>query len=67
MLIGMNAVTTLLFFIFYHPPSFNMKHDRASKWLFIKNFDYIGIFLAVLGMLLMLMGQYIISPTIEPG
>lgn len=56
MLIGMNAVSTLLFYIFYHPPSFAMKHDNARKWEFVKNFDYFGTFLVILGMMLVLMG-----------
>jgi hypothetical protein len=33
-----------------------MKHDSASKWKFIKDFDYLGMVIFVLGLLLMLMG-----------
>lgn len=33
-----------------------MKHKDGQKWEFVKNFDYIGMFLAVLGMMLLLMG-----------
>jgi hypothetical protein len=56
MMIGMNAVSTLLFYLFYHPPSFAMKHDPNRKWEFIKNFDYFGVFVFALGLMLMLMG-----------
>ena len=52
----MNAVASLSWFLFYHPPTFNMKHRRQSKMKFIKDFDYFGTFLVTLGLLLFLMG-----------
>ncbi|CAK7235759.1 hypothetical protein SCUCBS95973_009376 [Sporothrix curviconia] len=55
-LIALNAATTLLFFFFYHPPTFRMKHAAASKMQFVKHFDYLGILLVTLGLLLFLMG-----------
>ncbi|CAK7215234.1 hypothetical protein SBRCBS47491_002413 [Sporothrix bragantina] len=55
-LIALNAITTALFFFFYHPPTFRMKHASANKKKFIKDFDYLGIFLVTLGLLLFLMG-----------
>jgi hypothetical protein len=56
MMIAMNATSTLLFYLFYHPPSFAMKHDPNRKWEFIKNFDYAGTLMYALGIMLMLMG-----------
>lgn len=55
-LIALNAITTVLFYFFYHPPTFRMKHASANKKEFIKHFDYLGIFLVTLGLLLFLMG-----------
>lgn len=55
-LTGMNALCTTLWFLFYRPPNFHMKHANARKIQFIKDFDYIGTILFILGMLLFLMG-----------
>ncbi|KAF2817251.1 TRI12-domain-containing protein [Mytilinidion resinicola] len=55
-LIALNKLSTILFYVFYHPPSFAMKHDTARKWEFVKNFDYIGMVLAISALLLLLMG-----------
>ena len=55
-LIAMNALCTASWYFFYWPPSFAMKHDAARKWQFIKEFDYVGMLLATLGLLLFLMG-----------
>ncbi|KIH93737.1 hypothetical protein SPBR_04155 [Sporothrix brasiliensis 5110] len=55
-LIALNAITTVLFYVFYHPPTFHMKHASANKQAFIKHFDYLGIVLVTLGLLLFLMG-----------
>lgn len=56
LLIAMNVVCTACWYFCYYPPSFEMKHSRASKMEYIKNFDYMGTFLATLGQLLFLMG-----------
>ncbi|CAK7242006.1 MAG: hypothetical protein STHCBS139747_003480 [Sporothrix thermara] len=55
-LVGINAATTLLFVCFYHPPTFRMKHAAASKAAFVRHFDYLGVVLVTLGLLLFLMG-----------
>jgi hypothetical protein len=56
LLIAMNAAGTACWFFFYHPPNFEMKHGRGKKMQFIKDFDYIGMGLVTLGLLLFLMG-----------
>jgi hypothetical protein len=56
LLVGLNAMSTLLFILFYFPPTFGMKHDAARKWEFVKNFDYLGMLIATAGLLLLIMG-----------
>ncbi|PGH26769.1 hypothetical protein AJ80_01533 [Polytolypa hystricis UAMH7299] len=55
-LIAMNAFGLFCWVLFYHPPTFGMKHGKQSKMQFIKHFDYVGTFMLVLGLLLFLMG-----------
>ncbi|CAK7221714.1 hypothetical protein SEUCBS140593_004659 [Sporothrix eucalyptigena] len=56
LLIAMNTTALICWFLFYHPPTFNMKHSRQRKIQFIKHFDYVGTFLVALGLLLFFMG-----------
>lgn len=56
LLIAINAVALACWVIFYHPPTFQMKHGNDKVMRYIKNFDYIGTFLYVAGILLFLMG-----------
>lgn len=48
-----NGLTALLYAVFYFPPSFHQKHgaDTVIRW--IKNYDYIGMFLYLAGLLLL--------------
>lgn len=55
-LIAANGASLICWILFYHPPTFHMKHRNASKRLFIKNLDYGGIFLYTAGLLLLLLG-----------
>jgi MFS family permease len=52
------VVTAVLLFFFYHPPTFETKHqvDRKTKWQLIKEIDYIGLILFTAGCLLLLLG-----------
>jgi len=50
-----NGVATLLWTIFYHPPTFAMV-SRRVKLQIIKDFDYIGFILSIGGILVLLMG-----------
>jgi hypothetical protein len=56
LLTALNVVTTLCWVFFYHPPNFQMKHGKGRMWQYIKDFDYLGAFFLILGMLLFLMG-----------
>lgn len=56
LLIALNAVSTMAFFLCYRPPTFTMKHGASRKLEFIKNFDYVGTLMLTLGLLLFLMG-----------
>ena len=42
LLIALNAVALICWVLFYHPPTFHMKHENESVWKYIKNFDYVG-------------------------
>lgn len=56
-LIGVNTVSFLCWFFFYHPPTFHMKHgENASVMKYIKDFDYIGTIIYTGGLLILLMG-----------
>lgn len=55
-LIAANGASIILWVIFYHPPTFHMKHENQTKRYFIKNLDYGGIILYSAGLLLLLLG-----------
>lgn len=47
LLTALNVVSILLFYFFYHPPSFNLLHQRmTAKELFL-GFDWVGVFLFI--------------------
>ena len=52
------AVTAILVFLFYKPPSFETKHggEFKSKLTLVKELDYVGLFLFATGLTLMLIG-----------
>ncbi|CAK7242647.1 MAG: hypothetical protein STHCBS139747_004143 [Sporothrix thermara] len=56
LLVGVNGLGLLCWVLFYHPPTFEMKHHNASKMAFVKNFDYIGTFFYLGGLLLFVLG-----------
>ncbi|OAA60363.1 Fungal trichothecene efflux pump [Niveomyces insectorum RCEF 264] len=55
-LIGVNGLGLLCWVLFYHPPTFEMKHRNASKMEFVKHFDYIGTVLYLGGLLIFVLG-----------
>jgi len=55
-MIIVNAISGILYFFFYHPPTFEMKHKRRSKMQVFKDFDFIGCLLFTAGLLLFVMG-----------
>lgn len=48
----LNATSTVLWFIFYHPPTFIMLQGRKSKYQMVLSFDYAGFVLVSLSNLL---------------
>ncbi|KAL1891973.1 hypothetical protein Sste5346_007317 [Sporothrix stenoceras] len=56
LLIGVNGLGLLCWVLFYHPPTFEMKHRNASKMAFVKNFDYVGTVLYLGGLLIFVLG-----------
>lgn len=52
------AVTAILVFFFYKPPSFQTKHgdENKSKLQLLKELDFIGLFLFASGLTLLLIG-----------
>jgi hypothetical protein len=56
-LIGIQLSSFLCWVLFYHPPSFKMKHGQnASVFTYVKNFDYAGTALYTGGLLVFMMG-----------
>lgn len=51
-----DALSTILYFIFYHPPHFGELHRSRSRMQELKDLDYGGIVLFIAGLLLFLMG-----------
>ena len=56
LMIIVNALSGTLYFLFYHPPTFNMKYKNRSKMQQFKDFDFIGCILFTAGLLLFVMG-----------
>lgn len=56
LMVAVNAVSGILYFFFYHPPTFEIKFTSRTKMQQLKNFDYIGTFLFAAGLLLFMMG-----------
>lgn len=58
LMIAIDAVAAAAFFLFYHPPTFSMKHarDKHTKLQILKDFDYIGLVLFAGGFVVFLLG-----------
>ncbi|TPX16859.1 uncharacterized protein E0L32_003421 [Thyridium curvatum] len=50
------ALAIVLLFFGYHPPTFELLHERKTKRQLMKQLDYVGIFLWIAGLTLALMG-----------
>ncbi|KAI0433868.1 fungal trichothecene efflux pump [Xylaria sp. FL1042] len=50
------AVATVLLFLFYHPPTFDLLHERKTKRQILAQLDYVGTFLWIAGLTLFLIG-----------
>lgn len=56
LLIIANVTAAALYSLFYFPPSFHQKHGADTIMRWVKNYDYIGMFLYVAGLLLFILG-----------
>jgi len=56
LLIILNGIATLLYFTFYYPPTFEMKHGKETKMRILRDFDYIGAVGLIAGVTLFLIG-----------
>jgi hypothetical protein len=54
--IGLNAASTLCWFIFYHPPRFDKLHNNRTLKDELRAMDWSGIVLFVAGVFLFLLG-----------
>lgn len=54
--IAFTGVATLLFYFFYHPPTFEMLHTKRTLKQTLKTLDLIGLVLVASGLTLFLMG-----------
>ncbi|KAB5540566.1 fungal trichothecene efflux pump [Coniochaeta sp. 2T2.1] len=55
-LIALNTASLACWLLFYHPPTFRMKHGNASVMKYIKEFDYVGTTIYTGGLLILIMG-----------
>ncbi|KIW96791.1 uncharacterized protein Z519_02182 [Cladophialophora bantiana CBS 173.52] len=55
-LIGLNALTVLLWVLCYHPPTFKMLHRRKSAMEIVLQFDWIGLVIYSLSLILFILG-----------
>lgn len=56
LIIAINCFSTLCWVLFYHPPTFRMKHKSTSRMTILRKFDYVGLILFTGGFLIFLMG-----------
>ena len=58
LMIALSGVSTLLFYVFYHPPTFELLHKGSRKTLsaVLRMIDFGGIFLLTVGLVLFLLG-----------
>lgn len=55
-MIILNAISGLLFALFYFPPTFHMKFENRTKMQQLRDFDFIGTILFLAGFVLFLLG-----------
>ena len=58
LMIPIDAVAAVAFFVYYHPPTFRMKYveDKNTKLQILKDFDYVGLILYAGGLVIFLLG-----------
>ena len=50
------GLAIICLFVFYHPPTFELLHERKTKREILKSLDYVGIFLWTAGLTIFLVG-----------
>lgn len=45
LLVALNGLSTILFYLCYHPPTFKMLHRRTALFHLLKTFDWVGLVL----------------------
>ncbi|KAF1362122.1 TRI12-domain-containing protein [Lizonia empirigonia] len=55
-LIGVNAISTLCWYFFYHPPTYKMLHRRTAAKDLLLHFDWVGLVLFTGSLFTFLMG-----------
>ncbi|KAH7029838.1 fungal trichothecene efflux pump [Microdochium trichocladiopsis] len=50
------GLAIICLYMFYHPPTFELLHERKTKRQLMKELDYVGLFLWTAGLTLFLMG-----------
>ncbi|ERT01155.1 hypothetical protein HMPREF1624_02396 [Sporothrix schenckii ATCC 58251] len=55
-LVAVNSASFLCWLLFYHPPTFHMKHQNERMATYLREFDYVGTVLFSGGLLLLMMG-----------
>jgi MFS family permease len=52
----LNFVALACFYVFYHPPTFKMKHRHQTRREYLKQIDVVGIFLFCAGIVIFILG-----------
>lgn len=55
-MIGVDALSALCWYLFYHPPTFKMLHRRKLAADLLKGFDWIGLLLYVGSLTILIFG-----------
>ena len=56
LLTALNVVSILLFYFFYHPPNFNMLHQRMTAKQLFFGFDWVGVFFFIGSLMIFIFG-----------
>jgi hypothetical protein len=55
-MIGVNTLSAICWYLFYHPPTFKMLHRRKAARDLLVNFDWIGLALYTGSLTILIMG-----------
>ncbi|KAH9902349.1 fungal trichothecene efflux pump [Xylariomycetidae sp. FL2044] len=57
-LVASHGTSALLYYLFYYPPTFQQKHGADSILQWVKDYDYVGTSLYIVGLLLFILGIF---------